>query len=476
MDSELDNFWNGAPKFPSSDDESKIDVDSFVQIYRDIDELFEEDDEEEAEVTTGGAKNSASKDNDDDEEDEDEQALEQVFETLCQKDELITKEILRGWDEIDRLLADGLLGDDEFETLWTKTQKSPGTSDKLDVDGFLSFNVFLDDLFVFDDVNAEDAPTPPASPNKSMVSGEDLPPSVLFAALANGDYLVGSDELQYWEELQDMLKEGDLAAQELQDFYSANAVTKGGKPFLTEETFVPFVESINNLFEEDDEEEPAASTAAAPKAAPHKNNNEAKVALMDLIQEIDRDEERLPCGLEANEKEEELVQKIVTALEQSPNIIQETNGNLEPDDLIGDWKLRYCSSAAVKFNKGLSGIGGSFPNGKFGGLTQRLLFSRFKQDVEYTEQIDVNPDTASFAVDVNGAWELRKSISLFTNQPCTMLYVEPDRVKYGPTSTRADHWKSLGPMNMLDVTYLDEDLRIMRGNTATDSIFVFERI
>jgi hypothetical protein len=33
----------------------------------------------------------------------------------------------------------------------SKTLKSPGSSDQLDVEGYLTFNVALDDLFVFDD-------------------------------------------------------------------------------------------------------------------------------------------------------------------------------------------------------------------------------------------------------------------------------------------------------------------------------------
>ena len=129
----------------------------------------------------------------------------------------------------------------------------------------------------------------------------------------------------------------------------------------------------------------------------------------------------------------------------------------------------------MKFNKGLSGLGGSFPNGKFDGLKQRLDSSKFMADVEYTERISVTPDTASFDVRVTGDWDLRQSVSLFTGDPSIVLQIEPDRVEYGPTSTRADHWKSLGPLNMLDVAYLDEDLRIMRGNTSVDTIFIFQR-
>ena len=145
-------------------------------------------------------------------------------------------------------------------------------------------------------------------------------------------------------------------------------------------------------------------------------------------------------------------------------------------DLAGTWELLFSSSSAMKFNNGLSGLGGSIPNGRFTGVKQKLTATKFIRDLEYIERIEVNPSSASFDVQVTGNWDLRTSVSLFTGQPSIILNLEPDRVNYGPTSTRADHWKSLGPMNMLDVTYLDNDLRVMRGCTSTDSIFIWKRI
>jgi len=145
------------------------------------------------------------------------------------------------------------------------------------------------------------------------------------------------------------------------------------------------------------------------------------------------------------------------------------------EDLAGSWDLLYTSSSMMRFNKGLTGLGGSFPNGKFAGLRQNLILNKYITDVEYTERIAVNPEQNSFDVKVNGDWELKSSVSLFTGAPSTILSIEPDKVVYGPTTTRADHWKSVRSMNLLDLSYLDNDLRIMRGNTSTDTLFIFKR-
>ena len=66
----------------------------------------------------------------------------------------------------------------------------------------------------------------------------------------------------------------------------------------------------------------------------------------------------------------------------------------------------------------------------------------------------------------------RQSIS---GEPTTVMQIEPDKVEYGPTSTKGGHWKALGPLNLLDITYLDDDLRVMRGNTSVNTIFIFRR-
>mmetsp|Transcript_22899 Transcript_22899/g.32035 ORF Transcript_22899/g.32035 Transcript_22899/m.32035 type:complete len:631 (+) Transcript_22899:138-2030(+) len=501
---ELNDIWDAAPKFPDVAQE-RIDVDSFIQIYRDIDDLFEEEDDDEiaASVTTGEDGNikgetspsppapssTLSEEEDEDDDDDvdetvvkDEQELEAVYKTICDKDGLISRDELKAWDEVEKLIDEGLLGEDEFDDIWEKTPKSPGSVERLDVDGFLSFNVAVDDLFVFDDEDMEELEadmsevmqdaadtTSPPKAALPMVSGEDLPPGVIFAELCDEKQLVGTDELNRWGELQEMLADGDLLPLELQNIYDSIPKASGNSDKLNEAGFIALYEAIDALFEEDsdDEEMEEEQTSATSRA---------KMELLALLEDLNSNEELLPCGLECSEGEQELVIKIVNILEtEDTNVIVQKGGNIDLDDLAGTWELVFSSSSAMKFNKGLSGLGGSFPSGKFAGLKQVLKANKYLTDMEYIERIQVNPDTASFDVRVNGDWELDKQVSLFTGQQTTVVRVVPDRVTYGPTSTRADHWKSLGPLNSLDVAYLDDDLRIMRGNTATENVFIFRK-
>jgi hypothetical protein len=490
----LNDIWEAAPKFPDVETAKvRIDVDSFVRIYRDVDDLFENEEEKEGTAGVTETKDYGSAVEDEEEGDYEEDSLEAelqtIYSSICNKNGRVSKDDIKAWDEVQQLLDQGLLGVDEFDDIWQKTPKSPGSGDQLDVDGFLSLNVALDGLFQFDDDDVDfegieevddkedDTPlsvaVPKAAKKKEIVVGDDLPPGILFAALADEDYLVGMEELKSWGGLQEMLADGDLLPLELKNMFDAVEKAPGKDDKLTEDGFLKLYEDIDVLFENDDEEKPKAPPAAPPTQT---YRNLVKKDLLGFLESIGYGEDSLPCGLDSTEAEQKQVLNIVTALEDQPtNMIRLKNANIEMVDLVGKWDLMYSSSSAMKFNQGLSGIGGSFPSGKFGGLTQKLETSKYMSDVEYIERIEVNPSSASFDVKVTGDWDLRTSVSLFTGLPSIILNIEPGRVEYGPTSTRGDHWKSLGPLNMLDLTYLDEDFRVMRGATAADVVFLFKR-
>ena len=184
------------------------------------------------------------------------------------------------------------------------------------------------------------------------------------------------------------------------------------------------------------------------------------------------------CGLDCSELEQERVLEIVSEMEREPyNQVAVSNvsgsNTITKDQLVGLWTLVYSSSSTMKYNEGLSGLAGGLT--KFGGLQQLLAATKYLADVEYTEQVIGKLGGNSFEVKIKGDWDLRTEISLFTGKPSNVLSVTPDRVIYGPRSDKADHWKSLGPMNLLVLSYLDEDLRVMRGNTSTDTLFIWRR-
>jgi len=489
LQEELDDIWNAAPKFPELEgsaqaSQQRIDVDSFIQIYRDIDDIFEDQEEEDLDTDVSASASAPSKvagqessESDassadaDEEEEGDEKELEITFSNICDDAGFVSKASLQNWEEVKELLDDGELSLEEFNEMWERTAKSPGSMEMIDVDGFLSFNVALDDLFEVVDEGSDNANlsekdngdsgnTGSAPAQIAMFYGDDLPPGVIFAEIADDNYMVGMDELRKWGDLQDMLKDGDLLPLELQNMFEAIPKASGTSDKLNEEGFESLFDAIEALFEDDENE------VAAPQAFSSKNE------LLSLISELARDEDRLPCGLEGTDTEVELILETVSKLDaESTNLIG-SDSEVDASDIAGDWELIYTTSAAMKFHKSLSGL--VPPNGKFGGLVQKLKASKYLADLEYVEQINAGP--ASFEVKVTGDWELRSTVSLFTGLKSFCLDVVCDRVNYGLNSQKADHWKSLGALNLLDISYLDDNLRIMRGTTSTDSIFIFKKL
>ncbi|KAL9185064.1 hypothetical protein ACHAXT_002841 [Thalassiosira profunda] len=494
LSSELAEIFAAAPKFPQEGGESaaKIDVDSFVQVYRDIDDLFEDDgDDEESEkevVDEGAVADNTVASNTVEDGDEGDGELQQAFATLANDGEgAISFAQLRQWEEVTSMIEEeGLLGEDELVTLWENALDVKGTEgSKMDLQGFVKFNGALDDLFEFDDeeeaaeeereeteVEPEAVQRPAAAP-LPIVTEEDLPPGVLFSQLANENYLVGREELQRWGELNDMLKEGDLTEDELNTLFAKAASAPGAKDMLDEEGFCALYDSIDSLFEDEDEQE---SPASQP---PQRELKEELLEYIEDIVQLAEEEGQQLCGLDCSELEQERVLEIASEMEREPYnqvvAVSATGGGaVQKEELVGKWELIYSSSSTMKYNEGLSGLAGGLT--RFGGLQQQLSATKYLSDVDYTEQVVPKLGGNPYDVKITGDWDLRTEVSMFTGKPSNIMSVTPDKVSYGPRSDKADHWKSLGPMNLLVLSYLDEDLRIMRGNTSTDTLFIWRRI
>lgn len=489
LSSELSEIWKAAPKFPSEveGEAEKIDVDSFIQVYRDIDDLFEEDGDDEKAKVEAVAEEAVDEEEavaDDDEVDEE---LKTIFATLT--DGTISFSVLRRWSEVVALIEEEkLLGEDELVTMWGDSLGVKGKEGEMDLTGFVKFNSALDDMFEFDD-DEEDAVAvadgvtdeaaeetkeeeePVAAAPLPIITESDLPPGVLFSQLANENYLVGKAELSRWGDLNEMLKEEDLTSAELDTLF-ANAPKAPGANELDEDGFCALFDSIDSLFEDiDDDEAKEAKT----------DEKELKEELLELISDLAKlaeEEGQLLCGLDCGDLEQERVLEIVSEIErESYNQVVSVGstgaGAVDKMELVGDWDLLYSSSSTMKYNEGLSGLAGGLT--RFGGLTQKFTATKFLSDVEYTEQVIGKLGGNSFEVKISADWDLRTEVSLFTGKPSNVLSVTPDKVYYANRQDKADHWKSLGPLNLLLLTYLDEDLRIMRGNTSTDTLFIWRR-
>ncbi|CAN0461966.1 unnamed protein product, partial [Ectocarpus sp. 8 AP-2014] len=79
-------------------------------------------------------------------------------------------------------------------------------------------------------------------------------------------------------------------------------------------------------------------------------------------------------------------------------------------------------------------------------------------------------------ITVTSDWEVKQTSSLVTGKSSVAIAVAPKQIKYGFITVRSERWKTLRAMMLLDIAYLDANLRIMRGQTARQNFFVFVRV
>jgi hypothetical protein len=94
---------------------------------------------------------------------------------------------------------------------------------------------------------------------------------------------------------------------------------------------------------------------------------------------------------------------------------------------------------------------------------------------EFTETFDAGLESA-FDVTITGEWLLKGNSNPFTGAPTTAIEVLPEKIMYGSKTAKAEGWASLGPIMLVDVLYLTDELQITRGVANTESIFVWRRI
>ncbi|CAB9529122.1 expressed unknown protein [Seminavis robusta] len=198
---------------------------------------------------------------------------------------------------------------------------------------------------------------------------------------------------------------------------------------------------------------------------------------------------RAPCGLDAKEKEQALVASVIAQVEQddSLNKVILQNGKITFQDLSGNWELLYTSSRTMIINKSLSGLGRSSSEySQFVRLVQKLGGSKFLGTVEFVEVfgtragttgfVEEEDDGTSLEVSITGEWYTKDERNLFTGMPTTAIAVDLEKLVYGPSTNAAQDWSSLGPIKLLDLLYLSDDIMISRGNVNPESLFVWRRL
>ena len=157
------------------------------------------------------------------------------------------------------------------------------------------------------------------------------------------------------------------------------------------------------------------------------------------------------------------VEDILDILENNNPTPVPTKNPLMP----GKWALIYTSSSITRYFGGVTGVQRLLPEGIVGEIYQIIDpedgTSRFEEMVQW--EIPMLGKAVDSVVVADGKIRATSEVRQMW---------EPMSVKSGFWSWFADNWKTLRAFQVADTTYLDDELRITRGQTG--SVNVFRRV
>ena len=358
------------------------------------------------------------------------------------------------------------------------------------------------------------------SPNKvfrELTKGEDglLRLEDIYSSTNDGDE-------GRWDELGEIIQDGDLSVQEVKALYNSAIINDGEE--LDLEGFKRFYKSIDDLFDDDDddddndndddnegddesldvvdstEEQEADRNPSNPKTDSEKRTvNKDLVSYLEEVQQQECDSEgvqigkRRPWGLDCTDKERNNISELIDLVttDENLNILAGRSNKkglpMVAKDLVkyllGTWDLKYTSSRTMIINKSLSGLGRSTSEmAQNLGLQMKLSGNYYFGKAEFVETFGSSGDeegdggAVMLEAKVTGEWLLETGTRLLkTGRPSVSLRVEVETIAYGPTTSPAEQWDSLSPIKLVDILYLDENLLVLRGNFNVDAIFVYTR-
>eukprot|EP00183_Erythrolobus_madagascarensis_P005789 CAMPEP_0185847186 /NCGR_PEP_ID=MMETSP1354-20130828/2561_1 /TAXON_ID=708628 /ORGANISM="Erythrolobus madagascarensis, Strain CCMP3276" /LENGTH=254 /DNA_ID=CAMNT_0028547449 /DNA_START=240 /DNA_END=1004 /DNA_ORIENTATION=- len=133
---------------------------------------------------------------------------------------------------------------------------------------------------------------------------------------------------------------------------------------------------------------------------------------------------------------------------------QDETQEIDFDLLVGDWSLQYTSSTLARFTGGLSSLHKLVPRGR----SVKIVMS-IKQ---------VDSDAMMFET-VRGAGGIGTQIKLWSKwrvKGPARFALEHDKIEYFKLKRFADSWKPLRAFSLFDVTHLDRDSLVARGQAG----------
>lgn len=309
---------------------------------------------------------------------------------------------------------------------------------------------------------------------------ENVEITQLFRQQCDENNLISFDALCTVSEIKSLIAEGDLTVGELRDMWNDLPTKKGSIDILAFRDVLARVDALFEFVEDGDEGEQEDGGGSFGK--PAKDPSAVKKELLELVESLVSAEQE-PCGIDGRDVTDVALVKLAKELESIWRSAKSVE-DFDVADLGGDWELLYCSSSKWRRWKSVLNAGRDIPNAKFEALVQSFnIIEEPMRQYEYDMEELFLSDDEELAMRGQGNFSLASQQNVVTGSDDLVLKIDLLGVEYDTTEGQNKQAKEKVTKSQMCrtfcysfVSYMDDDLRIMRAGLAGSGYYIWQRV
>jgi len=314
--------------------------------------------------------------------------------------------------------------------------------------------------------------------------------TALFREGCNEDNRLGFDALRRISDIRDMLQDGDLSGEELEEMWE-ELPQKGGTIDVL--AFRDFLKQLDELFEySDDDEDVSLVETGESSAAKVRPCEMIKREFLEKIDECVASEDQA-CGLAGKDENDVPIVALGKELEASWRTKVGRWKDWEVEQICGDWELVYSTSTKFRRWQSISNVGaeGALDTKPIrdAALQEAIINFNVEEDglnSEYDmEETFLTGDTQQeLGVRQTGTWQVAAVPNVISGDEDMVLRLNLQGVEYdsreGVIEKPKGLWAREGQMvkvfSYCFIAYQDEDMRVLRSDMTGQYMFVYRRL
>eukprot|EP00440_Ansanella_granifera_P059707 gb/GFBE01064712.1/.p1 GENE.gb/GFBE01064712.1/~~gb/GFBE01064712.1/.p1 ORF type:complete len:619 (+),score=183.64 gb/GFBE01064712.1/:1-1857(+) len=315
----------------------------------------------------------------------------------------------------------------------------------------------------------------------------------LFRQACNEDNLLSFEALQKISEFKSLIEDGDMTEDELEDMWDEMPKKGDCIDVLAFRDLLAKVDELFEYVEEDEEEDPAAKAMvqSGERGLANPNKREMKTVKEELMAAIERYEAELtrPCGMDGREELDGELVKLAGELE---DVWRDSAGNLNDFDastLSGDWEMIFTTSGKMRRWGGVLNNGREV-KGVWEALVQNFAVSDEEDYNEYDmEEVytcagaSIDDPEIELSMRGQGSWKVGIQQNVVTGEEDLVLKMDITGVEYDTPEDRPEICgektlmsQMVRTFSYMFLSYMDDDIRVMRTSLTGKSLYIFQRI